>query len=221
MIAAVIFDCDGVLVDSEVLALEAEHATLASFGIEVDRGGYAARFLGLNDAAWLAALTETYPAITPHIDDFYRRAKSVYLASLETDRLQPIAGIADVVAALGLPKAVASSSPAGPLRRKLERTALWPLFAPHVYSADLVARGKPWPDVFVHAAAALNIAPDACLAIEDSENGVRAALAAGMKVWGFTGGAHCDPGHDARLSAAGAERVLGGWAEARELFAAM
>jgi beta-phosphoglucomutase-like phosphatase (HAD superfamily) len=75
--------------------------------------------------------------------------------------------------------------------------------------------------VFLHAAAALNVDPAACLVIEDSENGVRAGLAAGMRVWGFVGGAHCDAGRGARLSATGAERIVRDWDEAQTLFAAL
>jgi beta-phosphoglucomutase-like phosphatase (HAD superfamily) len=132
MVAAVIFDCDGVLVDSEVLAFEAEFATLAAFGVQVEREDYVKRCLGLNDAAWLAALQEHYPAIVPHTDAFYARAKAIYRASLESDRLRAIDGAARAVGAVTTPKAVASSSAEAPLLRKLARTALLAHFDPHV-----------------------------------------------------------------------------------------
>ena len=102
----------------------------------------------------------------------------------------------------------------------LRLTGLLEVFDPHVYSADLVARAKPHPDIFLHAAAALDAAPDRCLAIEDSVNGVLSARAAGMTVWGFAGGGHMDAAASARLVEAGAERVVGDWEEAGALFAA-
>ena len=93
-------------------------------------------------------------------------------------------------------------------------------FDPHVYSADLVERAKPHPDIFLHAAERLEVDPARCLAIEDSVNGVRAALAAGMTVWGFAAGGHVDAQGAARLAEAGAHQVMESWAEAAERFAA-
>jgi HAD superfamily hydrolase (TIGR01509 family) len=128
--------------------------------------------------------------------------------------LTEVAGATDAVRALALPKAIASSGSAQGLERKLKQTGLWDYFAPHVYSADHVARAKPAPDLFLHAAAALGVAPVDCLVIEDSVNGVTAARAAGMTVWGFLGGGHAYDGMVARLTAAGAERVLIDWPDA-------
>jgi beta-phosphoglucomutase-like phosphatase (HAD superfamily) len=89
------------------------------------------------------------------------------------------------------------------------------------HSADLVAAGKPHPDIYRHAAAALEVEPRRCLAIEDSLNGVRSALAAGMTVWGFVGGGHLDASAAAGLSEGGATRVVHSWAEAKDLLAAI
>jgi beta-phosphoglucomutase-like phosphatase (HAD superfamily) len=91
---------------------------------------------------------------------------------------------------------------------KLERTGLYDIAAPHVYSADLVNHGKPAPDIFLYTAGKIGVAPERCLVIEDSANGVKAALAAGMSVWGFLGGGHCYDGHDVHLSEAGAHDVV-------------
>ena len=107
----------------------------------------------------------------------------------------------------------------GGLERKLKRTGLWEHFAPHVYSADHVANAKPAPDLFLHAAAALEIEPGACLVLEDSVNGVMAAKAAGMTVWGFLGGGHAHDGLGQRLLVAGAERLVKDWPQAARLFA--
>jgi beta-phosphoglucomutase-like phosphatase (HAD superfamily) len=130
-----------------------------------------------------------------------------------------VPGCAVAVSTLTLPKAVASSSGADFLREKLRLTGLLGAFDPHVYSADLVERAKPHPDIFLHAAEGLDADPARCLAIEDSVNGVRAALAAGMTVWGFAGGGHVDAQGAARLAEAGAHQVLETWAEAAERFA--
>lgn len=217
---AVIFDCDGVLVDSEVLALEVELELLSEYGLAYDRIDYATRFLGRSTGAWRALLDEDCRARTgrPLAGDFLHRNHE-RLSEAVRERLTEVAGCAAAVAALALPKAVASSSGAAFLRDKLARTGLLAAFDPHVYSADLVARAKPHPDIFLHAAAALGAAPERCLAIEDSVNGVAAARAAGMTVWGFTGGGHCDEGAADRLAAAGADRVVRHWNEAAVLFA--
>jgi beta-phosphoglucomutase-like phosphatase (HAD superfamily) len=120
-----------------------------------------------------------------------------------------------------LPKAVASSSTRDALGEKLRLTQMWELFAPHVYSADHVVHAKPAPDLFLHAADALRVAPAACLVLEDSTNGVAAARAAGMRVWGFTGGGHMDDTSGARLLSAGAERLIANWPEAATALASL
>ncbi len=217
MFDAVIFDCDGVLVDSEVLALEIECATLAEFGVATEREAYAARFMGLDNKGWLAALEADYPSVAARLEEYEARTKALYYAALER-RLAAIAGAHDAIGAVAGPKAVASSSGAHSLALKLTRTGLWDLFAPHVYSTDLVAAGKPSPDIFLHAAEQLAVNPARCLVIEDSRNGVRAGRAAGMTVWGFTGGGHCFPASSQALLDAGAARVLTSWDEAQRDF---
>lgn len=107
--------------------------------------------------------------------------------------LDPIPGIADVLASLTGPRAVASSSTPDRLRLSLGVTGLWDSFAPHVYSATMVRNGKPAPDLFLFAANRLGVAPADCIVIEDSPAGIRAARAAGMRVVGFLGGSHARP----------------------------
>lgn len=219
--AAVIFDCDGVLVDSEILAIEVEIALLAECGLVYEPDHYRHRFLGLNDAAFRAALEIDARERTgrPLPKDFLHKAHRQRWDACQT-RLTEVAGCAAAVSVLALPKAVASSSGADFLREKLRLTGLLAAFDPHVYSADLVARAKPHPDVFLHAADRLGIPPERCLAIEDSVNGVTSARAAGMTVWGFSGGGHMDGAAAARLAEAGADTVIGSWAEAGRRFAA-
>jgi beta-phosphoglucomutase-like phosphatase (HAD superfamily) len=218
---AVLFDCDGVLVDSEILAIEVEVALLAEAGLTYDPADFRHRFLGLNDRAFVAALEADCLAATGRSlpADFGERGRGQRIKACR-ERLAEVAGAGQAVAALTLPKAVASSSQTAFLREKLELGGLLAAFDPHVYSADLVARAKPHPDIFLHAAEALDVEPGRCLAIEDSVNGVRSALAAGMTCWGFAGGGHMDGPSTERLTAAGAARVVSHWAEAEALFRA-
>lgn len=218
--AAVIFDCDGVLVDSEILAVEVEIVLLAEIGLTYAPAEYRRRFLGMNDHAFRDALDADCRAIVgkPLPEDFLDRTHADRLAAC-LERLKEVTGAADAIAALAKPKAVASSSGAHFLRQKLELGGLLHLFDPHVYSADIVGRGKPHPDIFLHAAGRLSADPAACLAIEDSVNGVLSATAAGMEVWGFCGGGHMDDEAAHRLAEAGAHRIVADWREARGLFA--
>ncbi|MBN9571245.1 MAG: HAD-IA family hydrolase [Alphaproteobacteria bacterium] len=187
-IDAVIFDCDGVLVDSEILAHEIEMAVLSDAGLLYDPRDFKARFMGMSDTAFHAALY-------------------VVLDVSSAD----IPAITAQIAAVTVARAVASSSTRENLEHKLRLTGLWDLFSPHVYSAEHVAQSKPAPDLFLYAATELGIAPSGCLVLEDSVNGVLGARAAGMQVWGFAGGAHMDGEAIARLTAAGAERVIADW----------
>jgi len=211
LIDAIIFDCDGVLVDSEVLALEVEIAAAAEVGLTYDLGEYKARFMGRTTQAFFDLLAEDCLARTgrPLPDGFQERCYGTYRASLS--RLREVEGALHMAAAVAHRKAVASSSTADALEEKLRRTGLWDHFAPHVYSTDLVAHGKPAPDVFLYAARKLDAQPSRCLVFEDSVNGVHAAKAAGMIVWGFAGGGHMDAASSERLLAAGAERVVDHW----------
>ena len=118
--------------------------------------------------------------------------------------LKAIAGVADAIAAIDLPKCVASSGVPEKIRHGLECAGLYELLSPHIFSAVQVARGKPAPDLFLYAAKEMGAAPERCLVIEDSVPGVTGAVAAGMTVLGFHGGSHCLPGHGEKLRDAGA-----------------
>lgn len=213
MFSALIFDCDGVLVDSEVIAHEVEARVLSSIGLHYDPHEFKARFMGMSDVAFRAALES---------DGIARLGRSIlaeiegpmdaqYHHAMET-RLAEVPGALEAVRAVRGLKAVASSSREAALEKKLKKTGLWVHFAPHVYSAEHVTHAKPAPDLFLHAADALKVPPSDCLVIEDSVNGVTAAQAAGMRVWGFMGGGHMDDHSRARLEAAKVERVIEDWA---------
>jgi HAD superfamily hydrolase (TIGR01509 family) len=210
---AIIFDCDGVLVDSEILALEVELAALAELGLCADLNDYIARCLGLTGSAWYAQVEHDYFAAHRRSlpDGFRSTCEQRYRAAMESDRLVEVGGARAFVAGLTCPKAIASSSSSRSLESKLRRTGIWDHFTPHIYSGELVERGKPDPDLFLHAAKCLGIDPERCLAIEDSINGVRAARAAGMRAWGFLGGSHLRNRSGDHLLGAGAERILVAW----------
>ena len=222
MVEAVLFDCDGVLVDSEILAVEVETEMLAKLGLHYDLQEFKARFMGMSDAAFFAALDvdSRRQLGRPLPDDFEAKCRARLYREVAAC-LKEVEGAAEAVTALECLKAVASSSTGEKLRIKLERVALWHLFDPHVYGADHVTHAKPAPDLFLYAAKSLDVRPETCLVIEDSVNGVRAALAAGMRVWGFTGGSHMDQlAHD-RLVAAGVERIVATWTDASSLFSSL
>ena len=218
---AVIFDCDGVLVDSEALALEVEFAAMTELGIATDAQTHMERYLGLTGPEFYDALEREFSRIhnRPLPPDFRTKCHQRYRAAIDSDRLVEITGARDFVAKLACAKAVASSSSVESLERKLRRTLLWDHFAPHIYSGEHVARGKPEPDLFLHAASNVGAVPASCLVIEDSAHGVVAARRAGMRVWGFTGGSHMLDRAGKHLLDAGAERILYHWRDAENLWA--
>jgi HAD superfamily hydrolase (TIGR01509 family) len=201
----VIFDCDGVLIDSELIGARVEAAELARVGIPLAETEILTRFLGMTAQAMYRALEVEHRRALP--EGFAAAVQMEIDAAFERD-LQVIPGIHETLDQLPMASCVASSSTLARLRHSLGLTGLYPRFAPHVFSAEQVARGKPAPDLFLHAAATMRCAPARCLVIEDSVSGVRGAVAGGMRVWGFIGGGHCADGHEARLRAAGAERVF-------------
>lgn len=219
MFDAVIFDCDGVLVDSEILARAIAIDVLGAIGLDYSEDDFQARFMGASDAAFFAALdrdgrTRLGRAIR---DEVYDPIKTRLRAAI-AERLTAVPGAAAAIARFAGPKAVASSSSVQGLEVKLRKTGLWDFFAPHVYGAEHVMQAKPAPDLFLHAAKMLGASPSHCLVIEDTVHGVRAAHAAGMLVWGFMGGSHMNAGSRSRLVAAGAHRIVANWREAGELF---
>lgn len=206
---AIIFDCDGVLVDSESIVMRVERDLLAEVGLEFDTAEYIARFTGLSYDDYFAALDAERRKRTGEglPRDLYDRIKDESVAVVERE-LEEIPGIHTLMEAVTVPTAVASSSFPWSLDMKLKKTGLYNRFAPHIYSTKLVPHGKPAPDIFLYVAERLGVTPSGCAVIEDSVNGVRAAVAAGMEAWGFTGGGHADPGLAERLTAAGAQSVF-------------
>ncbi|MCW1933854.1 HAD family hydrolase [Pararhodobacter zhoushanensis] len=186
----VIFDCDGVLVDSETISLSVMLSVLAEAGCVLTvQEGYA-HFLGKSLGSvgeWLKR--ERGVTLT---DALLAEMRHRLLSRFEAD-LQPIPGVAEAITALDLPVCVASSSQPDRIRLSLRVTGLLPLFEPQIFSATMVANGKPAPDLFLLAARTLGVDPADCVVIEDSPAGLTAARAAGMRAVGFVGGAHAEP----------------------------
>jgi HAD superfamily hydrolase (TIGR01509 family) len=199
-----IFDCDGVLVDSEVLACEIDARILTRIGLPYSAQDIARKFVGVSFKDMVARLEAEHARTLPA--DLASQIDSALFASFETD-LKPIAGVREAILSLPYPRCVASSSTPDRIALSLRITGLSDLFD-HVFSATQVARGKPAPDLFLHAAAQMEAGPESCVVIEDSAAGVQAALAAGMRVIGFTGGGHCGPEHAEKLRQAGATVII-------------
>jgi HAD superfamily hydrolase (TIGR01509 family) len=200
-----IFDCDGVLVDSEVIA----HAVMVDLVTELGRPMTLEQSFGifagkrLRDAlaaaeAWLGR---------PIPPEASARAGERLFERFRCE-LRPIDGVREAIMALPYPRCVASSSTRERLNLSLSVTNLAPLFGDKVFSADQVAHGKPEPDLFLFAAQSCGALPDDCIVIEDSVLGVTAARAAGMTAVGFAGASHADTRLGEKLAATGADIVI-------------
>jgi HAD superfamily hydrolase (TIGR01509 family) len=181
-----IFDCDGVLVDSEVLATRVLIDGIRAAGGEIDEAQAFRDYIGISAASALALIARDC-GVT--FNEAQLAAMRTRLAERMRAELRAIPGVAEVLGALPLARCVASSSAPERIRLSLQVTGLLPLFE-HIYSASMVERGKPAPDLFLHAAGRLGYQPGDCIVIEDSPAGILAAQAAGMRVLAFTGGEH-------------------------------
>ncbi len=216
----VIFDCDGVLVDSEIVAarVDAEVITKAGFAIEPEE--VAERFAGL-----------TFPDILMEIEKLAAIPLQASLIDEERKLLdqrlarevRAIDGVREAVARVTAPRCICSNSTPDRLEMMLKKTGIKPLFGDRIFSARAIPGGKPKPapDVFLHAAKAMEADPANIFVVEDSVHGIHGARAAGMRVIGFTGGAHSWPGHADSLTEAGAETVIRRWADLQPVLAAL
>ncbi len=201
----VIFDCDGVLVDSEPLAAAALAAELADAGIDTTAAECLDIYTGLSLESVIAGIEARWARTLP--SDFRERLKQRDYDAFRR-HLRPIPGVEMLLTALQTPKCVASSGSLEKLAVTLGATGLMRHFAPNVFSAEQVARGKPAPDLFLYAARRMGAAAERCIVVEDSVAGVTAARAGGMKVVGYAGGSHANDGYANRLREVGAEVVV-------------
>ena len=183
----VIFDCDGVLVDSENLSVAVLLEIIRRAGGRLEEHHIFDRFLGRSMASAKGILEQEFGFLFTEAhggemrEALFRRFRA---------ELQPVPGVAQALRALPVAACVASSSSPERIRLSLEVTGLLPLLDPHIFSAAMVEHGKPAPDLFLHAARSMGAAPDTCAVVEDSPVGITAAKSAGMRALAFTGGSH-------------------------------
>ena len=182
-----IFDCDGVLIDSEVISARQLIEELKGYGVDMDMAFVSRHFLGRSYPVVLKEVREGWGVQLP--DRFEADYRARLLAAFERD-LKVMPGVVETIRALSIPYCLATSSSPERMRKSLEITGLSALFQGRAFTASEVARGKPAPDLFLHAAHRMGADPATCIVLEDSLNGIRAGLAAGMRVWRFTGGSH-------------------------------
>lgn len=202
----VVFDCDGVLVDSEPIAMRVLLATLAAKGLRLDPGTGYDRLLGrsLSDTRTILATDFGLELSDAALAAMRRRLYAEFRKDL-----RPTPGTERALAALTVPCCVASSSQPERIRLSLSITGLLPHFEGHIYSATMVARGKPAPDLFLYAAADMGFAPSDCLVVEDSSAGIRAAQRGGIPVVAYLGGDHAGrPGYREHIAALGPDRII-------------
>ncbi len=181
----VIFDCDGVLVDSEPIAVRIDLEMLAQFGIEMSEADVIARFVGRSPEVMEQAIeAHLGHALPERWDDRFHELRRAAFAS----ELTEVPGVSEALDRILQPTCVASSSSLESIRYKLELTCLYPRFEGRIFSASEVVNGKPAPDLFLHAAARMGVDPRACVVVEDSRYGVEAARAANMDVFAYTDG---------------------------------
>jgi HAD superfamily hydrolase (TIGR01509 family) len=201
----IIFDCDGVLVDSEVLSCRCLSDVLASYGIELGPDQALDLFLGRS----MTAVFEHYQALGRAIPEQFSSELRAGVRAAFLSALRPINGVGAVLDGLQIPHCVASSSDIERVSFSLALTGLASLFGERLYTSQMVERGKPAPDLFLLASERMRVEPRRTLVIEDSVSGVTAAKAAGMTAWGFVGGSHYrSRDGEAMLLAAGADRVF-------------
>lgn len=205
MPSCLILDCDGVLVDSELIAARVSAECFTAAGAPITAEEMIDRFAGMKATKVTEQVFAERGVVPP--PDATEARRAAIMAALETE-LGPIAGVADALSLIALDKCVASSSHPDRIALSLRVTGLDGHFGESVFSSFMVERGKPAPDLFLLAAERMKAAPADCVVVEDSVAGVMAGKAAGMRVIGFTGGSHCQPGHAERLTEAGADTIL-------------
>ena len=204
----IIFDCDGVLVDSEPLAARELQRYLKdiAFPVQVAEGSHD-RFLGLTLKTIRKTLEAEADCRLPKDFEEELRCRDKVVFS---QHLKAIPGILEALVSMEVSKCVASSGSQDKIRNSLSLTGLLDSFAPYLFSADDpgIERGKPAPDLFENAAMKMGFSPNQCIVVEDSVAGVTAGLAAGMYTIGFTGGSHCGIEHEEKLRLAGAHKTI-------------
>lgn len=185
----VIFDCDGVLIDSELISAKKLIQTLADYDVSVDLAYVSKHFLGRSYPTVLRQIRAEFDIVLP--ENFEAEYRRTLLKAFKIS-LNIMPGVEDVIDNLRVEYCVATSSSLERVHTSLKHVGLFDKLSDYIFTASQVKNGKPAPDLFLLAASQMGVAPEKCLVIEDSLNGIRAALAAGMTAWRFTGGSHID-----------------------------
>jgi HAD superfamily hydrolase (TIGR01509 family) len=216
----ILFDCDGVLVDSEIIAAQVESKLLRDAGFDITAEDMCIRFAGMDWKNIL--LTIEKESDIPLSASLIDKSEKLLDLALE-QRVKMIEGVKFALSKITEQRCICSNSSSKRLDLMLTKVGLKPYFAPHIYSAKDLGpdRAKPKPDIYLHGAKQFGVNPSRCLVIEDSTHGVHAARAAGMRVIGFTGGSHTYPTHADRLTDAGAETVISRMVELPQMVEAL
>ncbi|MEQ9442382.1 MAG: HAD family phosphatase [Cyclobacteriaceae bacterium] len=214
-IQAVIFDCDGVLVDSEILASQVSLRMLKPYGFEMNPQEYARAFAGKVEADILSLISRDHHIELP--DDFLAKLRLQIEHALDHD-LQPIPGVQETISKIPITKAVVSNSRLARVLSSLKVAGLSDVFGKQIFSAEMVEHPKPAPDVYLLAARELGVDPAHCLVVEDSQSGVMAAHRAGMQVIGFLAASHIPEGHDRTVREEGAFATASSMKELGQMF---
>ncbi len=207
-ISHIIFDCDGVLVNSEPLSARADSELFAQFGVRMDETEFRRHFMGRTFEAMVEELTATRGAAFP---ENIVALKNQKLTELYRSELQLVRGVRDAletIKGLGLSMSVASNSPRELVKLALQVTGLLPFFRDQITTYEDVPNGKPEPDIYLLAAKRSGSTAEDCLAVEDSITGVKAAVDAGCWTLGFTGTHDEGHAHGLKLRELGAEALF-------------
>ena len=200
----VIFDCDGVLIDSEPIANAVFSRQLAAVGIDISPEQVMRTFIGHSRDSCIAMAGEMHGMKLP--EDFAVRWDAALHEALDRE-VKPVAGVPELLRSLQIPFCVASNGEPEHMRRGLGAAGLLPLVIGRLFSAAQVAKPKPAPDVYLHAAASMGATPSRCAVVEDTPTGVKAGIAAGMAVFGYVGGPQSDAATLRALGARPFERM--------------
>jgi HAD superfamily hydrolase (TIGR01509 family) len=181
----VIFDCDGVLVDSERIAVKVDVQVFATLGLSLTEEEVIERFVGRSDEYIVSRLEAELGR--PLASNWEEKFTPLYREAFAAE-LKPVDGVVEALGQIAIPTCVASSGTHEKMRWTLGLTGLYDRFAGRIFSVTEVAEGKPAPDLFLHAASAMGVEPARCAVVEDSGWGVEAARAAGMRAFGYAGG---------------------------------
>ena len=200
----VLFDNDGTLVDSEIIAVRTMLSLLRPHGFEMHEDAFGQRYTGLLERDILAHLNREFGLVVG--EDFQKRLHHLHIEAFDRD-LRAISGMPTVFRRLKIPKSMVSNASRRHVERCLRRVRLHSALDGHIFSAEQVERPKPHPDLYHFALESLGLKPGEVVVVEDSITGVRAAAAAGLTVVGFLGAAHISDGHETKLLEAGAQLI--------------